>query len=138
VQDPTQKPPRLPKVGDRLEGAFGRHVDIAAEIEREELEPAPDRHLVRTGIWLTITLVSCYLVAPSVLSLLDSWDEVSSIGLGWIAAMVALEALALLCLAELQYLSINGARWRYVVTSQLAGNALSKIAPGGGAIGAAL
>ena len=134
----TNRTPKPSKVGDRLEGAFGRHVDIAAEIEREELEPAPNRHLVRTGVWLTITAVSLYLVAPSVLNLLDSWDEVSSIGVGWIAAMVALEALALLCLAELQYLSINGARWRWIVTSQLAGNALSKIAPGGGAIGAAL
>lgn len=131
---------RPPKVGDRLEGAIGRHVDVAAEIEREEHEEASrgPRNLVRTGIWLTLTGVSLYLVAPSVLSLLDSWDEVSSIGVGWIAAMVALEALALLCLAALQYLSINDVHWRSILTSQLAGNAMAKIAPGGGAVGAAL
>ncbi len=127
-----------PKVGDRLEDAIGRHVDIAAEIEREEQVAGRPRHLVRTGVWLAITAVSVYLVAPSVLSLLDSWNEVESIGLGWIALMVALEATALLCLGALQYLSISGSRWGPITTSQLAGNAMSKIAPGGGAVGAAL
>ncbi len=138
MHTPPSKTPKVGKVGDRLEGAIGRHVDIAAEIEREEQESGRPKHLVRTVVWLTITVVSLYLVAPSVLSLLDSWDEVQSIGIGWIGAMVILEALALLCLAELQYLSINGTRWRWIVTSQLAGNAMAKIAPGGGAIGAAL
>ncbi len=127
-----------PKVGDRLEDAIGRHVDVAAEIEREEEAAGRPRHLVRTGIWLAITAVSVYLVAPSLLSLLDSWDEVESIGIGWIALMVALEAAALACLAVLQYLSIHGSRWGAISRSQLAGNAMSKIAPGGGAIGAAL
>lgn len=128
-----------PKVGDRLEDAIGRHVDVAAEIEREEAASSgPPRHYVRTAIWLVITAVSVYLVAPSLLSLLDSWDEVESIGLGWIGLMIVLEALALICLAILQYLAIRGSRWRSITTSQLAGNAMSKIAPGGGAVGAAL
>ncbi|MBJ7473099.1 MAG: flippase-like domain-containing protein, partial [Solirubrobacteraceae bacterium] len=127
-----------PKVGDRLEGAIGRHVDVAAEIEREEREEQRPKHLVRKAVWLVLVLVSVTLVAPSVLGLLESWEDVASIGPEWVAAMVGLEAAALLCLAALQYLAIPGSRWRPIVTSQLAGNAMSKIAPGGGAVGAAL
>ena len=39
---------------------------------------------------------------------------------------------------ELQRLAIHVRRWRPVIVSQLAGNALAKVAPGGGAMGAAL
>ena len=38
----------------------------------------------------------------------------------------------------LQRLAIKTEGWQPIVTSQLAGNALAKVAPGGGAIGAAL
>lgn len=127
-----------PRVGDRLEGAIGRHVDVAGEIEREEELGGGPRNLVRNGIWLAITGVSLYLVAPSVLALFDKWNEVEDIGPWWIGAMVALEVAALACLSALQYLSIHGARPTPIVLSQLAGNALAKIAPGGGAVGAAL
>ena len=55
-----------------------------------------------------------------------------------LAAMAALQGAALFCLWALQLLSLHEARWRPVIASQLAGNALAKIAPGGGAMGAAL
>ena len=38
----------------------------------------------------------------------------------------------------LQRLALGSPRWHAVITSQLAGNALAKVAPGGGAVGAAL
>ncbi len=46
--------------------------------------------------------------------------------------------LAMGCLWMLQRLALRVHAWFPVITSQLAGNALSKIAPGGGAVGAAL
>ena len=52
--------------------------------------------------------------------------------------MAGLQTLALACLWALQYLAMRGPSWPAVVSSQLAGNALAKVAPGGGAIGAAL
>ena len=42
------------------------------------------------------------------------------------------------CLWVLQRIALRFPRWRSVVASQLAGNALGKVAPGGGAAGAAL
>ena len=52
--------------------------------------------------------------------------------------MFALQTASLACLWALQYLAMRGPTFPAVVTSQLAGNALAKIAPGGGAVGAAL
>ena len=52
--------------------------------------------------------------------------------------MAALQAASLACLWALQHVALQARRWRPVITSQLAGNALAKVAPGGGAMGAAL
>jgi uncharacterized protein (TIRG00374 family) len=52
--------------------------------------------------------------------------------------MAALEASSLATLWVLQRICLAGAPWSTVIRSQLAGNALAKVAPGGGAAGAAL
>ncbi|MBI5103448.1 MAG: flippase-like domain-containing protein, partial [Solirubrobacterales bacterium] len=54
------------------------------------------------------------------------------------AAMAALQAGSTACLWWLQRIAIHAPGWFAVATSQLAGNGMSKIAPGGGAVGAAL
>ena len=58
--------------------------------------------------------------------------------LRWLVLMVACEAASLSCVWALQRICLGGAPLRAVITSQLAGNALGKVAPGGGATGAAL
>ncbi len=88
--------------------------------------------------WLAVTAVSLYLVAPSIMDVLGSWSDVDRLGVGWLAAMAALQTAALGCLWALQRLALDRAPWPPVVSSQLAGNALAKVAPGGGALGAAL
>ena len=92
----------------------------------------------RTLIWLGVTGVSLYLVAPSLLDVLGSADDVDKLAPQWLVAMAALQAASLACLWELQRMAIHVRAWRPVILSQLAATALSKIAPGGGALGAAL
>jgi uncharacterized protein (TIRG00374 family) len=94
--------------------------------------------LRRRAFWLAACGVSLYLVAPSVVAVLGSWRRISEIGAGWLALMALLQAAALGSLWVLQHVALQGVRWRPVIASQLAGNALSKVAPGGGAIGGAL
>jgi uncharacterized protein (TIRG00374 family) len=123
------------RLGDRLEHALEERADVEHAIER----PAPTEHnLRRSAFWLGITAISLYLVAPSVLEVLGSWEDVEQLAPGWLAAMVVAQGLALACLWVLQRLAMHVEGWYAVITSQLAGNALSKVAPGGGAIGAAL
>src|SRR4051812_48226302 len=132
-----------PRVGDRLERAIEHRADVPAELARGErqLEADPERRtgsLRRTIFWLAVSAVSLYLVAPSIIAALGSWRQIERLSPAWLAAMAALQAGALVCMWVLQWLSLRGARWQPVIASQLAGNALAKIAPGGGAMGGAL
>jgi uncharacterized protein (TIRG00374 family) len=125
--------------GDRVEGAISDRADAEREIERgEEEAQSSGPSLRRTAFWLAITGVSLYLVAPSLLDLLGSWRDLDRIGWLWFPVMLALQVGGLACLWALQRMALHRAEWPDVVESQLAGNALGKIAPGGGAIGAAL
>ena len=130
--------PRRGAVGDRLEEAIEHRTDVGAEIERGEAEAPPRARLVRTAVWLAITAVSLYLVFPSLVEVFGSWDQIGRLIPGWLIAMAMLQVAVLACLWGLQHVALAARRWGPVITSQLAGNALSKIAPGGGAVGAAL
>jgi uncharacterized protein (TIRG00374 family) len=131
------------RLGDRVEGAIEHHVDVAGELARGdlELEAAGRRRrkaLRRGAFWLVVGGISLYLVAPSVIEVFASWRGVRELAVGWLAVMAVTQGAALACLWALQRVAIHGSRWRSVVASQLAGNALAKVAPGGGAMGAAL
>ena len=126
------------RVGDRVERAIEDRADVEHVIERGEADHTPRRKLLQRAIWLAITAVSMYLVFPSLLDLFSSWRDLNEFGAAWLGAMAGLQVATLACLWALQHLAIRAPSWSPVITSQLAGNALSKIAPGGGAVGAAL
>ena len=128
----------MTRVGDRVERAIEEHADVEREVEQGKTATPARRRIVRTVFWLAVTGVSLYLVAPSVVEVLGSWDDLDQLSPAWLALMVTLQACTLACLWALQRLSMRGPSWPSVITSQLAGNALAKIAPGGGALGAAL
>ena len=82
--------------------------------------------------------MSLYLVAPSVLTTLASWRDIEKFAPGWLAAMLAAQTLATASVWALQHTAIAAGTWSAIVSSQLAGGALAKVAPGGGALGSAL
>ncbi|HSD77767.1 MAG TPA: UPF0104 family protein, partial [Solirubrobacteraceae bacterium] len=128
------------RIGDRLEHAIERHAELPPEeLARAETEAESRRpSLRRTAIWLAITGVSLYLVAPSLLDVLGSWRDVTRLELIWLPVMLVAQTASLACLWDLQRIALHRPPWGPVIASQLAGNALAKIAPGGGAIGATL
>jgi len=138
---PQAEPPHG-RVGDRLERAIEQRADVPGELTRGERalesEPAKRGSLRRTIFWLAISAVSLYLVAPSVIAAFGSLHQIERLSPAWLVAMAALQGAALFCLWVLQLLSLHDGRWQPVIASQLAGNALAKIAPGGGAMGTAL
>ena len=123
-------------IGDRLERAIERHADTPGEIHRGESEKP--RSLRRNVIWLAITLVSLYLVFPSLVDTFSSWHQITRFSAASLLAMFGLQVGVCACLWDLQRVALRGARWRPVIAAQLASNALSNIAPGGGPVGAAL
>jgi uncharacterized protein (TIRG00374 family) len=138
VSDATRAS-RRPSIGDRIERGIENRADAEREIERGEAESVTEApSLRRTVVWLLITGISLYLVAPSLLEVLGSWQEIERISWIWFPVMLALQAGGLACLWALQRMALHRARWSDVIESQLAGNALGKVAPAGGAVGAAL
>lgn len=97
-----------------------------------------DPGLRRAALWIAVTGISLYLVGPGLLDVLGSADQLGRVRPEWFGAMAILQVLSLACLWEVQRVALGDPPWRPVIESQLAGNALSKIAPAGGAIGAAL
>lgn len=127
------------RLGDRVERRIEERADVEAEIERGEAEESRlGPKIRRTVFWLALTGISLYLVAPTLLETLGSARKLDEINIWWFPALAALQGLVLVCLWELQRVALHLRRWRPVIASQLAGNALAKVAPGGGAMGAAL
>src|SRR3954470_14431122 len=123
-------------LGDRFERAIERHADTAGEIVRGEEEKP--HNLRRNVIWLAITCVSLYFVFPKVVDVFSTWRQITRFSIPSLAVMVGFQVAANACLWDLQRLALRAPRWRPVIASQLASNALSNIAPGGGPVGAAL
>jgi uncharacterized protein (TIRG00374 family) len=128
----------VPGQADRIEHALDERTDVEGTIARGEAQKLDRRRLLRIAAWLAVTGVSLYLVAPTLLDSLGSWDDLETLGPGWLGAMALLQAGATVALWALQRIAIHTRSWYAVATSQLASNGLSKVAPGGGAIGAAL
>jgi uncharacterized protein (TIRG00374 family) len=126
------------KLGDRIEGALEQRADLEGELARGEATQPTRPRLVRTVGWLALTAVSLYLVAPTLLETLGSWHRLSELTPAWLPAALVLQAASVVCLWWLQRIAMHSPKWYAVGTSQLAGNGLSKVAPGGGAVGAAL
>lgn len=130
---------RRASLGARVEQAIEDHLDAAGEIERGEAESeSRGPGLRRSAFWLAITGISLYLIAPSLLDVLGSWRELERISWIWFPAMAGLQICSLACLWVVQRAALRCPTWADVIESQLAGNALSKIAPAGGAVGGAL
>ena len=114
---------------------------IAEERIDEGLEHAPSRNrrqIVRVVLMLTVVLVSFYIVGPSVLEVLSSAPRLATITWWWFPIMALLEAASFGALWAVQWIAIRRAHWWEIATSQLAGNALGRIVPGGGAAAGAL
>ena len=101
--------------------------------------PASDRR----AIWgrltlLLVTLIALYVLWPSLLKVFQAWPELLSLNPSWFVVMFAAELASFACIWTLQRLALRTDRWFAVATAQLAGNAFSRIVPGGAAAGGAI
>src|SRR5215210_9053821 len=101
--------PDRARIGDRLEHAIEERTRVEQAIARGDAEARerPPRRLRRTAFWLAVTGVSLYLVAPSVLEVLGSWEDVEKLAPGWLVATVVGQAGAMASLWVLQRLAIG-------------------------------
>jgi uncharacterized protein (TIRG00374 family) len=84
---------------------------------------------------LVVTAAGLYIVAPSLLALFDAWPQLGDIQPFWFAVVGGLEMLSFGCLWLLLRIALPACTWGDIVASQLAGNAASRVIPGGAASG---
>ena len=94
--------------------------------------------IVRSAVLLTITGVSLYLLAPSLIEIFSSAPQLKRIEPEWIAGMIVLQAGSYVCMWLLQRIALQTRDLFAVATSYMAGNALGSVIPGGGAAAGAL
>jgi uncharacterized protein (TIRG00374 family) len=94
--------------------------------------------LTKRALTLAITAFCLYLVFPSLVEVFGSWPKLVDLRPWWLLPMIGLELMSFTCLWELQRICLRTRLWRPVILAHLAGNAFSRIVPGGAAAGAAV
>jgi uncharacterized protein (TIRG00374 family) len=129
------------------DGALGDHPtssgadsDARPSTFREEVRarrPGRGRGLGRI-VFLLVTLIALYILYPSLLKLFSASPQLLTINPAWFAVMVAAECASFVCAWALIAIALRTREWFAIGTAQLAGNAFSRIVPGGAAAGGAL
>jgi uncharacterized protein (TIRG00374 family) len=111
---------------------------LAVRIESEKSRPLAWKAVAKRAAVVLIAGASLYLVLPAITEVLASWPRLSTLDPRWFALAVAAEIAHFACTFALQRLALRTRAWFPVITSQLAGNAITLIMPGGAAVGAAV
>src|SRR5690242_12708529 len=86
-------------------------------------------------IRLALAAVGLYFAWPALVQVFGSYDELSKIKPAWFLVMVVLELASYASVWLLIGISTSSRRWTLIALAQLAGNAVSSVVPGGGAVG---
>ena len=111
---------------------------LAARIEREKSHPLPWKTVAKRAATVLVAGIAIYLVFPAITEVFASWPRLSTLNFWWLAVAIAAETAHFMCTFALQRLALRTKAWFPVITSQLAGNAVTLIMPGGAAVGAAV
>ena len=111
---------------------------LAARIDEEKSHPLAWKTVAQRAAMAVIAGIAIYLVFPAITEVLASWPRLSTLHPWWLVAAIAAEVAHFACTFGLQRLALRTKAWFSVVTSTLAGNAITLIMPGGAAVGAAV
>jgi uncharacterized protein (TIRG00374 family) len=111
---------------------------LADRIESEKSHSLSWKTLVKRAATVAVAGITIYLVLPIITEVLAAWPRLSTLDTWWIIGTVAAEIGHFVCTFALQRLALRSRDWFPVITSLLAGNAVTLIVPGGAAVGAAV
>ena len=94
--------------------------------------------MLKRAAVVLVTGITIYLVFPAITEVLASWPRLSTLDPRWFAVAIGAEIAHFFCTFALQRLALRTRAWLPVITSLLAGNAITLIMPGGAAVGAAV
>jgi uncharacterized protein (TIRG00374 family) len=92
----------------------------------------------RRPVLVLITGVSLYLLLPSLTAVFASWRSLGHLTWYWAGLALISETLSVVLLWELDRIALHEQSWFVVASTQLAGNAVGRVVPGGGAAATAV
>jgi uncharacterized protein (TIRG00374 family) len=110
---------------------------LATRIEQDVEAPLGWWSIAKKVIIAVVAGIAIYLAFPSLVAVFGSWPKLASLQPWWFGAALIAEAAHFACTIWLQRIALRTKAWFSVATSQLSGNAISLIVPGGAAFGAA-
>jgi uncharacterized protein (TIRG00374 family) len=111
---------------------------LAARIDQEKSHPLAWKTVAKRAALAVIAGIAIYLVFPAITEVLAAWPRLSTLNPWWLFAAIGAEIAHFACTFALQRLALRTKAWFPVITSQLAGNSVTLIMPGGAAVGAAV
>jgi uncharacterized protein (TIRG00374 family) len=111
---------------------------LVVKIESEAAHPLSWKAVAKRGAAVVVAGLAIYLVFPAITEVLASWPRLSTLHPWWFTLAVAAQIAHFTCTFALQRMALRTKAWFPVITSQLAGNAITLIMPGGAAVGAAV
>lgn len=111
---------------------------LAVKIDSETAHPLAWKAVVKRAAAVAIAGLAIYLVFPAITEVLASWPRLSTLHPWWFTLAIGAEVAHFACTLAMQRLALRTRAWFPVVMSQLAGNAITLIMPGGAAVGAAV
>src|SRR6516162_5800659 len=98
---------------------------LAARIESEKSRPLSWKTVAKRAAAVAVTGIAVYLVFPAITEVFASWPRLSTLNPWWIFAAIAAEIAHFACTFGLQRMALRTKAWFPVITSSLAGNAIS-------------
>jgi uncharacterized protein (TIRG00374 family) len=132
----TGPPPNTARLGSTAP-APNTSERMATQIEEDVNAPLPWRSIAKRTVAVVLFGITIYLVFPSLAAVFSSFPKLTSLEPIWFTIALALEVASFVCTIALQRIALRTKAWYSVTTSQLAGNAISLVVPGGAAVGAA-
>jgi uncharacterized protein (TIRG00374 family) len=111
---------------------------LTERIDREKSHPLAWKTVAKRAALVLVAGLAIYLVFPAITEVLASWPRLSTLNPWWLIAAIGAEILHFTCTFAVQRLALRTKAWFPVITSQLAGNAITLVMPGGAAVGAAV
>lgn len=99
---------------------------------------ARPRFSVGRILLLALTGFSLYLLAPSIGEVFSAWDRLDDFNPLALPVVLLFEGASFACVWLLTAIALRREHWDAIILSQLAGNAFSRVTPGGGATGTAV
>lgn len=94
-------------------------------------------HYAKPGVLVLVTGISLYALLPSLTAVFASWRSLADLTWYWAALALVSETGSFVCLWELERIALRVKSWFAVACSQLSGNAVGRILPGGAATASA-